>query len=549
MVPSQQYLVTNAIFLTVATTETVPIIVEAVTTNEITLLGSGIFLNADYQKVGNYSSVTGYAGQLGVWESAVSYGIGYVVIWNNLHWVNLNGLNSGAPDVTPADWSLLAKTSTNGYITEIDIIKYRVSDNKISYREDLRNNRVEANFNTTASVATKEAFRVFQWGNDDAQNNTVFSESYFQIWNSLGLTNDNRLETSSFVTFPSGQNIGVFNKNIFENNSKITVVNNVGTIDSNVFFETAWQLTTTHTQTYISRNTFKFGLDHFLIDGSTTTAKGTVENTFIADLPNPYEIENYSKLLKNNFVFTEATITNYGEITNNNFERSTITFSPSSTGVVSKNTVNNSTISVAQIFGTFSLNQILNGSIFNIVGNFNLAAQVKNNFWDSTTISLSGNLTNNISQTWCEKANLTTTVIEYDIENGIYQRNVGTIQYTLDLGNPAIFNAATYTLTIPSAFATFFGEYWLVNNPKDSEFRIISGLSEMYATKFVEKASGFNVIFRCLANVGASAVNGIVSVLTPPQLYTLTQRIKAEDSIYIRKSGTLNAVEQVYIYG
>ena len=87
---------------------------------------------------------------------------------NNLHWKCIVSNSGENPDNFPLNWELLPQTSTNGYITEIDIIKYDVATNLITYREDVRQNRIENNINRVGDEV--ETFYFYQWGNNNCSN-------------------------------------------------------------------------------------------------------------------------------------------------------------------------------------------------------------------------------------------------------------------------------------------------------------------------------------------------------------------------------------------
>lgn len=184
LIPSQQYQITDAIFITTyfATEERVPIIITAITNNTISLDGQGIFLNADYQQIGNYSSVAGFTTNAGVWIGTGVYGVGTVTMWNNQHWVNTTGVNTPSPpDLDPVNWTILVKSLTTGFIQEIDCITYDVTDNTIRSRKDKRNNYVENNF--PANGLRRQTFNVFQWGNNKVAFNYVIQNSVLTCWN------------------------------------------------------------------------------------------------------------------------------------------------------------------------------------------------------------------------------------------------------------------------------------------------------------------------------------------------------------------------------
>ena len=185
VVVGQFYQITDAIFITTyqADQENVPVVVHGISANSVSLDGKGTFLNADYQQVGNYSGVVGFGANKGVWLPSVAiYVAGDVVMWNNLHWVNLTGLNTGAnPKNDNVNWSLLSKSVTNGYIQEVDFVTYDVQANTIRSRKDKRNNYVENNFAT--NVLRLQTFDVFQWGNNKVAYNQVLDNSLIECRN------------------------------------------------------------------------------------------------------------------------------------------------------------------------------------------------------------------------------------------------------------------------------------------------------------------------------------------------------------------------------
>lgn len=202
------------------------VIVQGIVTNaNPSLQGSGIFLNADYQNVGDYSGVSGYAGNLGIWSSVVqTVVVGNVVIWNNRHWKNLTGVWGSAPDTDSTNWLLLAKSTTNGYIKEVDFIKYNVYTNLVIYRADKRLNEVEYYFYPSLSI---DSITIFQWGRDVVNSNKVLSNSFMNCTNSYCdfkgnyLINNSELSDSSNI---NSLNI-IINGNIISNFSVLRITN------------------------------------------------------------------------------------------------------------------------------------------------------------------------------------------------------------------------------------------------------------------------------------------------------------------------------------
>ena len=67
LVPNTNYLIKDAEF---GSTPMIPtnVLVTAVTTNKVSLTGQGIFFNADYQAVGDYSGVPTFTSNNGLWD-------------------------------------------------------------------------------------------------------------------------------------------------------------------------------------------------------------------------------------------------------------------------------------------------------------------------------------------------------------------------------------------------------------------------------------------------------------------------------------------------
>lgn len=625
LIPSQQYLITDAIFTNTAPIETVAITVEAITVNEITLQGNGIFLNADYQAIGNYSTVVGYSGNLGVWLSTLIVAIGNVVVWNNLNWVNISGTNGGEPSSTPADWTLLAKSSTNGYITEIDNINYNVSTNQIIFREDLRYNRVENNINTY--LTGLEAFLYFQWGNNNVTGNVVETDSYIEIINNIGYVNNNTISINSSVTWTRNLvNEGYFNGNKITNFSQLDVINVGQIINNDFFYVTNLNILTQVGNCIIKENIFKYGTNCSIkCNSSELIAPIIYSNTFFGDIVSTYKIVNTGTFYQNSILYCNLDIRdNSGTLNNNNFEYSTINITGDNKGTLNGNNILNSTLSLGKQDGTFSFNTVIEGSnltnaqnsvgglitknnlsststinvnlnqdtieanfltansqIAPVTGNYasisnnnfttstfdftnntskidnntfnnltfscgsSIDNSITNNNWISTNISISNAITFSISHTLTYDSDLTISTLTQNIIGGIYQNNVGTIIYSLDLSDPTIFDSGTNTLTIPFGLSLFVGEYWLYNDASLTINNIIN-LNPKFATKFINKDLGSTLSVQTIT-IGSAILNNIISNLGTAT-YDLVSRTSGEDSIYIRRLGNFNGVEQVYIY-
>lgn len=159
------------------------IIICASTTSTLELHAEGMYLNADYQGVGDYSGVDPAATNLGIWNTGLTVIAGEsVVIWNNLHWLNLTGSVGGPPDNDLVNWFPLPKDITTGYIFTIDFIKYDFENDWVQCREDrTRDNRVFCN-----SLLQLTTIQDFQWGFDLSINNYISDTNCINISNVPG---------------------------------------------------------------------------------------------------------------------------------------------------------------------------------------------------------------------------------------------------------------------------------------------------------------------------------------------------------------------------
>lgn len=386
IIPNQNYLVTNAIFCN-TTNETVNVAVQGITNNTVSINGNGVFLNADYQNVGNYSGVSGYAGNIGVWTSSASVTVNKVAIWNNLHYKNTTGTNTSSnPAVDTTNWTLLAKTVTNGYILEVDIVQYYSDTNQIFQRIDKRGNQIENNLNYYASSV--ESFYCFQWGNNSVGENSVNQESYLSCLNNLTTGNvvysnpgiyRNVVSGQSFVNFESG-NIGVFFLNEVLGGSGINISKNKGLFYTN-------KITLANTLSFsletdssiigneIGESAITFVLDTnsvvwynklFFIESGNITTQNSISYNYISY--GIFQITNTisGNFAKNNFANTDVTITsNSGAITENvSLGESTILVTDNySDGIIKGNNILSSSVNFGINKGNINYNIVENSTV------------------------------------------------------------------------------------------------------------------------------------------------------------------------------------------
>lgn len=190
VVAGQFYLITDANYANAG-----GVIVQGVTTSQITRSGNGLFYNADYQGVGNYTGVSGFGTTKGIWGPAtVSVSANDVVIYNNRHYKNLTGSWGTAPSGDTTNWSILSYSNTNGYIIECDTVIYDVTSNNPVFRADKRNNEVDLYVNGLLSTDT---FANFQWGRDAASYNKITGTSACSITNSHAIIKANVISSGT----------------------------------------------------------------------------------------------------------------------------------------------------------------------------------------------------------------------------------------------------------------------------------------------------------------------------------------------------------------
>ena len=215
VVQGQFYLITDAIYTDGG------VVVQGILPNAPpSVNGVGIHLNADYQKVGNYSSVVGFGTAKGIWSSVVTpVVVGDCVVWNNTNYKNLTGNWGTAPSIDLVNWVALPKLSTNGYILECDFVKYNLTVNAIFYRSDARGNEVEF---YTKALGQPNTLLDFQWGRNKARYNKIRGTSTLEFTNSNALITYNVLDSGRLQDYtPTIAEFGEISKNIISRGGQI----------------------------------------------------------------------------------------------------------------------------------------------------------------------------------------------------------------------------------------------------------------------------------------------------------------------------------------
>lgn len=484
LIAGQMYSITNAIFIQ-TTSETAPVYLIATSTNTISSQGQGRFLNADYQGIGNYSSVTGFVSNLGVWNLSLIVVVGSVVIWNNLQYVSLTGSNN-QPDTNPSDWQLLSKTLTTGYILEVCTILYDVNNNSIYKRTDLKNNSVENNISTYVSVSL-EAFQVFQWGSSFTLDNSVSNESVLNNCNNLNSVWNNVINSASIVEilhggdvqqtelknnvisensrlkFSFGAQFNRFNNNNLQNKAIVTIdplgdPNTLnGEISENHFSNCNVFLGVFLVADSLSGNVFNGYVGQVINFGGFFK-----NNTFISSPNYTYNLSNQqigvppipANFNENQINFCNADIINFSNFNENLAEHSSINIQANA-NLVRNNTIrNSSTFNIFQNFGSVNSNNIEESTF--IFGDVNVSAVIRfNELRNASSINVqtcNTSIQSNEFQNYT--FNVTTNNCNFSanqLESANFSVNIlSSAPIRTILGNLSVFSLGTFAYSIGS---------------------------------------------------------------------------------------------------
>ena len=362
LIPNADYHVTDAEFGSTPIILT-NIYIKALTTNTVSQTGQGYFYNADYQGVGDYSGITGFSGQLGVWTSALVTALNSVVIWNNFQYKNITGANGITnPSVDAVNWLVLPYSATNGYIVDVSFISYNASSNRILIRIDKSGNSVER-----AIVNARNSFNFFKWGSVDVKQNTVSSNSILVNCNTF---------TGGLLTFFG---------NTVQNDSEVVL----GDLLTEAGTTTLWNFNT------ISQGVVRYGIrcltfvnnritnltlegdnsgniSNNILESFTLTAfnnSGDFTGNQITNI-RTFTITSNTGTIVNNIIFGGSfiiNIDNLGSIGNNNLFNSSLTIDTNSaTGSVEANEISSSQVTLANNNGEFNYNNVLQDSFIQI---------------------------------------------------------------------------------------------------------------------------------------------------------------------------------------
>jgi len=586
LITNQGYEISNAVY----GNETASVFCVATSPNTISNLASGLFYNADYNGVGNYSGIPGFVSQLGVWGATLITPSNSVVIWNNKHYLNITGANGVTnPSLDIVNWQILSNSVTNGYILVSDMVNYDTINNLILSREDQLKNKV-----TYLKSGSFYSLNLFKWGDLRVQRNIVESSIFYncnsnfnQFCNNNNLVNSrvflgdgvnvigNFNEFSSNYFFNSGISSILYFGDVLTNNTtfvsenkileSVGSINGVGVFRSNNFVNCSITLT----------NGFQFNLNDFsystitFLGGSGSRVANNIVQQSLFQFAN-----NDGNIVQNYLSYSNVTIsgTNTGNVNSNTLvaDSSVIIQNNLAPGFIGYNTLTNqSSITITDNTGNIGNNSesnYLNNSTINIINNsvdivlnkmfdsliqinnINTGVLVGNYLQRNSQIRCDSNSGNfqNLNLFQCNFGSLVFTNITNFI-NGTYEFGSQSIAITLDCSNPAIYDLATTTLTIPFEYKFFGGIYTLLN----ANALIITNIINLSTTgeQTILNSPGETTTFTTSAVAGVVGGGELISSLAPtPYNIVLIGRLFGSDEFKVFCKQNVNQVTEVNIF-
>lgn len=586
LIRNQGYRIFDAIY----GNETASVFCSATSTNKISNLASGLFYNADYNGVGNYSGIPGFVSQLGIWDATLVTPSNSVVIWNNKHYLNITGSNGVTnPSLDIVNWQILSNSVTNGYILVADIVNYDTVNNLILSREDQQKNKV-----TNLKSGSFYSLNLFKWGDLRVQRNTVENSIFYNCNSNFNqFCNENNL-INSRVFLGDGVNvIGNFNDfsfNYFFNAGILAILyfgdvltNNTTFVERNKFLESVGSINGVgafRSNNFVNcsitlTNGFQFNLNDFsystitFLGGSGSRVANNIVEQSLFQFAN-----SDSNIVQNSLSYSNLTIsgTNTGNIISNTLvaDSSVIIQNNVAPGFIGYNTLTNqSSITITDntgIIGNNSESNYLNNSTINIsnnsvdivlnkmfdsiieINNINTGIFVGNFLQRNSQIRCDSNSGNfqNLNLFQCNFGSLVFTNIT-NFFNGTYEFGSQSIAITLDCSDPAIYDLATTALTIPLAYKEFGGIYTLLN----ANALIITNIFNLSTTgeQTILNSAGETTTFTTSAVAGVVGGGELISSLAPtPYNIVLIGRLLGSDEFKVFCKQNVNQVTEVNIF-
>lgn len=436
------------------------VILMAVDVDKIELEGTGLYLNADYQAIGDYSEVNpAFVSQLGRWNDLLAPAIGDVCIYNNIHYVNITGANStSTPQGDSTNWTALAKNLTNGYIAETCAVTYNLAQNRVVERRDTRQNLVQY-----SSQKGLISYQFFPFGDDVVYDNeyTGFQTITENLCNvPFGVFSGNRVQ--GFIDITTNNN-----PIMLPNYNSLTCNNNIVKAGGKL------SLTGYNHGGVISQNEVRGNLECNGVDQNFGGRVIMQRNTIQGFLRTINVVGANDITIVGNSLFADASRLWIGIVNTNNAPQG-VEISANAMNVDSKFQIESITSGIFPVLCNFSNNTITREGDFNIVS-----------------------LTDNALQGG---------------QNSILTPNESTFKEVLDLSDPAVYNPATSTLILPtliSPFTSYVGE-WLITGSGETISVVTEQISGggVYPFSLVANNSTQSLAFRLSTSLIASSVEG-----------------------------------------
>ncbi len=196
------------------------VIVQGISENKVSLYGTGLFLNPDYQNLGGDN--------VGVWNIGLVglTAMTSICIWDGLHYRNLTGSVGTSPDGDVVNWEVMSKTIANTYVLESDYIEYDPLLDQILKRVDKRGNNIDWAINKG-----RENLSLFQWGNNDVTFNVVTTEGLIENLNNLNEFKYNTCSNGS--VYNCRNNVAVVKSNSVDSRGGLEVSEYTGSVSNN----------------------------------------------------------------------------------------------------------------------------------------------------------------------------------------------------------------------------------------------------------------------------------------------------------------------------
>jgi hypothetical protein len=440
----------------------------AIDTNQVSSEGDGLLYVADYQNVGDYSGVAGFNSQLGLWYGALTPVSGDVVIWNNLHWVNLTGVNAlTSPDLDLVNWSQLAKSSNTGYILEPVTCQYIPQLNVVSEIKDIRLNQIELS--------------VFKFGN---------SFLYFPFGNANFISNQLKGKQNNVVSSLCNTPIAQFTNNVmidslidFDIDFKVDLSSLSVILANNYLNVGQIQIITSDpsssTDIIIVNNYCEGGnISISNIDHSFTGSINVLNNRVMDNASCAIGFDVGSIIIGNNSIFLQNNyINSRGRLYCKNID----------TSVLDKSISNNTLTNASELYVSLA----------------NRADFIGNRVYKRQIIDLGTLLTNG-----------------YNGINCILSEEQSTFGVELDLSDPLVYDSLALTLNLNSK--QWAGIFYLINGTGNNITKVINYSTEKRPVKLVASGGSYVLTYSPIIGVAPNEIvdNTNLNVKTTFAFYT-----------------------------